>query len=159
MTTLLKFVHIGAIGIWSAGLIVLPYLFWQRGHLPGGGFELDRLQRLTRFIYVALTSPAAFLAIASGTALIFLQATFAEWFSLKLLLVGAMAMLHVVAGLIGTRLILTDARFGAPSFLGLTGHRRLGMRSNTLSIPRPLKRRSSPSCCHVAVSPGFHQLR
>jgi uncharacterized membrane protein len=121
VTALLKFVHIGAIGVWSAGLIVLPYLFWQRGHLPGGGFELDRLQRLTRFIYVALTSPAAFLAIASGTALIFLQATFAEWFSLKLLLVGAMAMLHVVAGLIGTRLILTDARFGAPSFFGLTG--------------------------------------
>ena len=47
-----------------------------------------------------LTSPAAFVAIASGTALIFLQATFVEWFSLKMVLVGIMAMLHVVAGLV-----------------------------------------------------------
>lgn len=121
MTALLKFVHIGAIGVWAAGLIILPFLFWQRRLLPAAGFELDRLHRLTRFVYVGLTSPAAFAAIASGTVLIFVQETFAEWFSVKMLLVGAMAMLHVVAGLTGTRLVLSGGRFGTVSFLALTG--------------------------------------
>ncbi len=34
VTTFLKFVHIAAIAIWSGGLIVLPFLFWQRRALP-----------------------------------------------------------------------------------------------------------------------------
>ena len=67
-----------------------------------------------------LTSPAAFVAIASGTALIFVQATFAEWFSLKMLLVGMMAMLHVVAGLVLLQLFLPDGRFSQLSYLALT---------------------------------------
>ena len=99
MTTSLKFIHLAAIAIWSGGLIVLPFLFWQRRALAPGR-DLERLHRITRLVYVELTSPAAFVAIASGTALIFLQTTFTEWFSLKMVLVGAMAMLHVVAGLI-----------------------------------------------------------
>ena len=49
---------------------------------------------MTRFVYVEMTSPAAFIAIGSGTALIFLQATFQEWFSLKMVLVGTLVMLH-----------------------------------------------------------------
>jgi len=69
---------------------------------------------------VALTSPAAFIAIGSGTVLIFLQATFEEWFSLKMLLVGIMAMLHVVAGLILMQLFSPDGRFGRFSYLTLT---------------------------------------
>jgi putative membrane protein len=87
MTTLLKFIHLGTIAIWSGGLIVLPFLFWQRRDIKVGP-ELDRLHRLTRFVYVGMTSPAAFVAIGSGTALIFLQTTFLEWFSLKMVLLG-----------------------------------------------------------------------
>ena len=99
MTVLLKFVHLAAIAVWSGGLIVLPFLFWQRRTFALGQ-ELDRLHRMTRFVYVGMASPAAFIAIGSGTALIFLQATFQEWFSIKMVLVGAMVMLHVVAGLV-----------------------------------------------------------
>jgi uncharacterized membrane protein len=99
VTTLLKFVHLAAIALWSGGLIALPFLFWQRRALAPG-LDLDRLHRVARLVYVELTSPAAFIAIGSGTALIFLQATFQEWFSLKMLLVGIMAMLHVLAGLV-----------------------------------------------------------
>jgi hypothetical protein len=36
MTTLLKFIHLGTIAIWSGGLIVLPFLFWQRRAIEGG---------------------------------------------------------------------------------------------------------------------------
>jgi protoporphyrinogen IX oxidase len=97
VTTFLKFVHLATIAIWSGGLIVLPFLFWQRRGLAGP--DLDRLHRMTRFVHVAPTSPAAFIAIGSGTALIFLQATFREWFTLKMLLVDVVVMLHVLAGM------------------------------------------------------------
>ena len=119
MTTFLKFVHLGAIALWSGGLIALPFLFWQRRTLEAG-LDLDRLHRVTRLVYVELTSPAAFVAIGSGTALIFLQATFAEWFSLKMVLVGIMAMLHVLAGLILVQLFLPEGRFSRLSYLALT---------------------------------------
>jgi putative membrane protein len=119
VTTFLKFVHIAAIAIWSGGLVVLPSLFWQRRSL-GAGSDLDRLHRMTRFVYVEMTSPAAFVAIGSGTALIFLQATYEEWFTLKMAFVGAMVMLHVLAGLVLVRVFSPDGRFGRVSYLALT---------------------------------------
>jgi protoporphyrinogen IX oxidase len=118
VTTFLKFVHLGAIALWSGGLIALPFLFWQRRTLEAG-LDLDRLHRVTRLVYVELASPAAFVAIGSGTALIFLQATFAEWFSLKMVLVGIMAMLHVVAGLILMQLFLPQGKFTKLSYVSL----------------------------------------
>jgi uncharacterized membrane protein len=119
MAIFLKFVHLAAIGVWSGGLIALPFLFRQRRELEAGP-DLDRLHRLARFVYVDMTSPAAFVAIGSGTALIFLQATFQEWFSMKMLLVGAMVMLHVVAGLVLLHVFLPKGRFGRSSYAGLT---------------------------------------
>ena len=119
MTTLFKFIHLGTIAIWSAGLIVLPLLFRQRCGLEMGS-ELDRLHRFTRFVYVGMTSPAAFLAIGSGTVLIFLQTTFLEWFSLKMVLVGLLVMLHVVAGLTLMHLFEPTGRFGRFSYVALT---------------------------------------
>ena len=118
MTTFLKFVHLAAIAIWSGGLLALPFLFWQRRALEAGP-DLDRLHRIARLVYVELTSPAAFVAIGSGTALIFLQATFQEWFSLKMVLVTMMAMLHVVAGLVLLQLFSPTGRFGRLSFVTL----------------------------------------
>ena len=100
VTTFLKFVHLATI----AHLVGRPdrrcrFCSGSAGTVAEAP-ELDRLHRITRFVYVGMTSPAAFVAIGSGTALIFLQATFQEWFSLKMVLVGAMVMLHVVAGLV-----------------------------------------------------------
>lgn len=119
MTTLLKFIHLGTIAIWSAGLIVLPFLFWQRRDLERGS-ELDRLHRLARFVYVEMTSPAAVIAIASGTALIFLQSTFMEWFSLKMVLVSLLVMLHIFAGLTLGHLFEPGGSFGRFSAVALT---------------------------------------
>jgi len=119
MTTILKFVHLATIAIWSGGLIVLPFLFRQRLQLAAGP-ELDQLHRVTRFVYVAMTSPAAVVAIGTGTALIFQQSTFHEWFTLKMTLVGAMVMLHVLAGLIAMGLFLPNGRFSFRSFVLLT---------------------------------------
>lgn len=118
MTTLLKFIHLASIAVWSGGLLALPFVFWQRRMLPIGA-ELNRVHRIARLVYVELTSPAAFIAIASGTGLIFLQATFQEWFSLKMLLVALMAMLHVVAGLILVKLFQPDGSVSRLSCVAL----------------------------------------
>jgi uncharacterized membrane protein len=119
VTTFLKFVHIATIAVWAGGLIVLPFLFWQRRPLAAR-LELERLHRVTRFVYVKTTSPAAFVAIGSGAALIFLQSTYQEWFALKMLFVGGMVMLHVVAGLVTTHVFAPDGRFGLASCIALT---------------------------------------
>lgn len=116
---LTKFAHLTAISIWAAGLIALPFVLGQRRGLEGE--DLYRLQRLVRFLYVALVSPAAFLAIGSGIALIFLRATFVEWFTLKLAFVGVLAVLHVTIGLLVLRVFERDGRLGTGGRTTLTG--------------------------------------
>lgn len=119
MITLLKFIHLATIAVWSGGLLVLPLLFWQRRHVVDIA-QLEQLHRITRFVYVVMTSPAAFVAIGTGTALIFLQTTFKEWFSLKMVFVGAMAMLHVLAGLTAVKVFGPNGRFGTRACIALT---------------------------------------
>jgi protoporphyrinogen IX oxidase len=99
----LKFIHIAAISLWSAGLIGLPGLYVRRGQMAGGP-ALHRLQAQVRFLYTSVVSPAAFVGIATGTALIFLRETWAPWFAAKLLFVGVLATIHLLTGLVIIRL-------------------------------------------------------
>lgn len=99
----LKFLHVAAIAVWSAGILCLPGLYLRRATVRMGD-DLHRLQAMVRFLYVAVVSPAAFIAVASGTALIFLRETFEPWFSLKLVLVGLLVLAHIVTGLVIIRL-------------------------------------------------------
>lgn len=115
----LKVVHLVAIAIWSAGLISLPGLYVQRAHVPDKA-SLHRLQAMVRFLYVAVVSPAAFVAIASGTALIFVRQTFEAWFTLKLGLVGLMVMAHILTGLVIIRLFDKGQVYPVWRFAGVT---------------------------------------
>lgn len=97
MIAWLKAVHISALSIWCAGLIVLPTLYAQRSRaLSHTGRSL--LHRFTRSIFIKVTSPAAFVAVASGTALIFARSVFTDWMLLKLALVGLLVIIHVRSG-------------------------------------------------------------
>lgn len=103
MIALVTSMHIAAIAVWTAGVVSLPSLYVQRAHAK----TLDallRLQRIVRFSYVAIVSPAAFLAILTGTALVFMRQTFEPWFSIKLAFVGLLAVVHVLTGLVVIRL-------------------------------------------------------
>jgi|TARA_R110000868_G_scaffold101346_6_gene279028 putative membrane protein len=117
IATLLKAAHILAIGLWAAGLLSLPLLFAQRRGLENK--PLYDLHNFTRFLYVAIVSPAAFVAIASGTGLIFVEATFTPWFSVKLAFVGAMVLIHVTTGLVILRLFEPGQRY-SPLRLAIT---------------------------------------
>ncbi|PZP42125.1 MAG: hypothetical protein DI601_19295 [Azospirillum brasilense] len=116
----LKILHIATLSVWCAGLLGLPLLYARRPLVAEGG-PLFELQAFTRFLFVTLVSPAAFLAIGSGTALIFLRDTFTLWFAAKLLAVGVLALLHLLNGYVVLHL------FGNPHLLwrganaGLTG--------------------------------------
>lgn len=122
----LKFLHIAAIALWSAGLVSLPGLYLQRAGVPSGP-SLHRLQALVRFLYASVVSPAAFVAIASGTALIFLRETWAPWFGLKLLFVGVLAAIHILTGLVIIRLFEAGRTYPLWRFSMATGFTVFGV--------------------------------
>ena len=115
MTELLKVVHIAAISCWCAGVLCLPSLYFQRRNV-GSENELHRMQEMVRFSYIALVSPLAFIAVASGTALIFTEQTFAPWFAAKLGFVGLLAFFHVLMGLVVIRLFRKGETYPAWRF-------------------------------------------
>ncbi|WP_417582179.1 CopD family protein [Pelagibacterium sp.] len=120
MITALKFLHIATISIWAAGLVCLPFLFAQRKdvEMPEA---VDRLHGMVRFFYVVILSPSAFVAVGSGTGLIFLRSTFEPWFALKLMFVGIMVMIHILAGLLILKLFDETTRYSKLRFFVVTG--------------------------------------
>ncbi|SNR26396.1 hypothetical protein EYF88_00495 [Paracoccus sediminis] len=119
MTEILKALHIAAIAVWSAGLLSLPALYVQRRHVRHDD-DLHRLQRMVRFSYIALVSPMAFVGIASGTALIFVQTAVQPWFAAKMAFVAALAFVHVLTGLVVVRLFREDGVYPAWRFVAVT---------------------------------------
>jgi protoporphyrinogen IX oxidase len=115
----LKLIHIATIAVWMAGLVSLPGLYVQRAHVRDDE-QLYRLQRTVRFAYLALVSPAAFIAIATGTGLIFARDVFDPWLSLKLALVGALTVLHSLTGLVIIRLFKEGEVYPVWRFVAVT---------------------------------------
>ena len=96
-TTIVKGAHMAGIVLWSAGLIALPLLLAQ--HRPGHGQDdYARIRHFTHYGYTNLLTPAAVVAVAAGTALLFLRDVFVPWMFAKLLLVGGMVALHAWIG-------------------------------------------------------------
>lgn len=97
MIVAVKFLHIAALSLWCAGLLALPLLLAL--HAPGGGQQnFARLRLVTHGGYTRIVTPAAVIAIAAGTALIFLRGTWTPWFFTKLVLVGILALFHAWIG-------------------------------------------------------------
>ncbi len=115
MLALLKSLHIASLVVWVAGLFYLPGLLMAHRNIDSDD-EFIRIRRTSRFAYTALTSPAAFIAVVSGTALVFAARVVEPWFVLKLLFVGLMVILHIHYGYVLTRL---SARAEVPPRLRL----------------------------------------
>ncbi len=96
-TPWIKFVHLTALLAWCACLIALPTLLALTPTMEGK-VSRRRLRAGTRFIYIALASPAAVVAVVSGTALIHVMQVYAPWFFAKLTLVAAMVLFHAGCG-------------------------------------------------------------
>lgn len=105
-----KMIHIGAVVIWAAGLLYLPGLFAAHPQCAASDAEFRRLRQQTRLVYIGLMSPAAVIAVVSGTVLVFLAAL-GGWIVLKLTAVTGMVLLHVYMGrLLGLLLEQPDLR-------------------------------------------------
>ena len=105
IVALLKYLHLAAMLCWCASLIALPLLL----SLYGGAWRRDRgseklqaryaeFRLITHYGYVAFATPAAVIAIAAGTGLIFAADIFDLWFVAKLALVSGMALVHAWIG-------------------------------------------------------------
>lgn len=100
MIAFLKAVHIAALAIWCAGLILLPVLLHLHGRnarfKTQAGFTEFRW--LTHYSYTCVISPAAVVAVAVGTVLIFWLEVLDAWMAAKLLAVTGMVLLHAWFG-------------------------------------------------------------
>lgn len=98
MILALKALHVATLLVWCAGLLALPLtLRWHDpDHSPGAQ---DRLLQITRGTYIWLATPAAVVAIGSGTGLMFAREVFVPWMFAKLVVVAVMVVVHVRVGL------------------------------------------------------------
>lgn len=104
MTALVKTLHIAALVVWCASLLTLPLLLGLHRHILSAGSraamqdQYTRFRRLTHMTYTGIATPAAVIAIAAGTVLIFVAQVWSEWLLLKLALVAGMALGHAWLG-------------------------------------------------------------
>lgn len=114
MVLALKALHVAALIVWCAGLLALALLLTV--HDPQHGQSIfARLRRLTHYSYTGLVTPAAVLAIAAGTALVFARGVFEPWLFAKLAAVGVLVVLHAWLGLAVSKIGETAGRHQPPS--------------------------------------------
>ena len=109
--------HIVALLCWCAAILCVPML-WQEGvHFDTGDATAGAVREsrhdsgttvIPRRVFTWLATPAALLAIASGTALFLLMGTVQGWLLLKLVLVVMLVGAHIAAGLLMLRAERSD---------------------------------------------------
>lgn len=93
----IKALHLGFLALWVAGLFALPRML-ARHEDDLVRSEYVMIRRATHFGYVWAITPAAVLAIATGSLLIFLREVFTVWLLAKLVLVAGLVAVHAWVG-------------------------------------------------------------
>lgn len=99
----LKLLHITAVILWCGALLYLPGALAATAAAVPGAVPADTRHRLLRPFYTLVATPAALLAIASGTAIFVFQDVMAVWLMAKLGVVGLLVLGHGVCGLLVLR--------------------------------------------------------
>lgn len=116
LTPHLKALHLGFLALWIAGLFALPQMLAR--HDPGLlNSEFAQIRRATHYSYVWAVTPAAVLAIATGSALIFLRDIFTVWLFGKLILVTGLVAIHAWVGHTIIAVAETDGQHNPPDAL------------------------------------------
>ncbi len=89
--------HIAALVVWCAGLLYLPGLYSVQTHLRQHT-EFHRIRVMSRVAFVGIASPAAVIAIISGSALVYTLDASGGWLAAKLTVVAFMAIFHAYCG-------------------------------------------------------------
>jgi putative membrane protein len=93
----LLLLHISAVVCWCGSLLYLPSLITGTA-CRQTDIEQERQQAVTFMVYRLISTPAALIAIATGTALFLTGGITGLWLALKLTLVAALVLCHVLSG-------------------------------------------------------------
>lgn len=99
---LLKLFHFAALICWCGALLYLPALIAAGTRSNDALFYRDHAH-LTRMVFTLVATPAALLAIGSGTLLFVRDEVFAPWLILKLSAVAGMVLCHALCGVLVLR--------------------------------------------------------
>ncbi|HXH52033.1 MAG TPA: CopD family protein [Sphingomicrobium sp.] len=105
----LKFLHITALSVWVAGLLYLPAMLWAHQRIEDRQ-DFARIRMGSRFVYMGLVSPAAFIAIGAGAALLLISDALHPWMFVKLMAVGVLVIAHMQYGHILAHLADEEAK-------------------------------------------------
>ncbi|CAH1045153.1 CopD family protein [Halomonas sp. TD01] len=94
----LKLLHIAALVIWCGALLYLPALLLHSLQLRKDAGFAQGTPPIPRFFYNSIATPAALVAIASGTLLFLLHGLLGGWLILKL---GAVVLMVAAHGCFG----------------------------------------------------------
>lgn len=100
----LKLLHIGAVIVWCGALLYLPLMLALAATPSSAASPAPALQRQgPRQVFIGLATPAALMAIGSGTLIIGLHGPVVPWLMFKLGVVGLLVLGHGVCGLLVLR--------------------------------------------------------
>ena len=108
-----KALHLGFVAVWIAGLFALPRMLARHDRAIVQD-EFTQIRRATHFGYVWVITPAAILAISTGTALIFMRDVFTVWIFAKLVLVTGLVAMHAWVGRTIIAVAETDGQHEPP---------------------------------------------
>ncbi|MCK7493507.1 MAG: CopD family protein [Comamonadaceae bacterium] len=91
----LKLLHLAAVIVWCGALPYLAVALATAGEPPR--------KALPRALFTTVATPAALVAIASGTAIFVFHGPTAEWLIAKLVLVALLVLGHAMAGVLVLR--------------------------------------------------------
>ncbi|MFY3386526.1 CopD family protein [Paracidovorax sp. MALMAid1276] len=103
----LKLVHIAAVIVWCGTLLYLPALIAsaadpKRAPLTGDAAAASAASAppVLRLLFTLVVTPAALVAIASGTVIFVFLGPLTVWLVAKLVAVGLLVLAHAVCGLL-----------------------------------------------------------
>lgn len=105
----LKLLHISAVIVWCGALLYLPAAIANAGR----GARRGHRHALLRGLFTSVATPAALVAVATGTLIFVWQGPLAAWLIAKLALVGLLVLTHLACGLLILRIEHGRARLGA----------------------------------------------
>lgn len=89
--------HVVLLIVWSAGLFYIPALCSVDSR-NRDRIAARHIRIMTRFVFVAVASPAAVLTIVTGGVLVYVTGASGDWLAAKLTVVALMAVFHGYCG-------------------------------------------------------------
>lgn len=116
----LKFLHIAGVCIWIAGLLCLAAMLLDHRNVRDQQ-DFARIRMGSRFVYMGLVSPAAFVAVGAGGALLFVADALHPWMFLKLGAIALLVIAHINYGNLLTHLADEEAEGPTVRIYAITG--------------------------------------